>query len=340
MGCMTLVTGGAGFVGSHLVRGLLARGDEVRVLDDLSTGRRANLSGIDGDVDFVEGDLRDDARVRSATRGVEVVFHQGALPSVPRSVRDPISTSAVNVEGTVNVLTAARDADVRRVVVASSSSVYGNSGRLPHAESDHPDPISPYAVSKLAAERYCASFSRTYRLDTVALRYFNVFGPNQDPTSPYAAVVPSFISAIAAGAAVSIFGDGAQSRDFTYVADVVEANLRAADSGRLGGAVLNVAAGRSTTVNALADMIGALMGRPVSRRHLAPRQGEVRDSWADVGELQRVLGYEPRVSLDEGLGLTIDAKLVPSNGHRGDDIARSRVQEVGVVGDGPAARSR
>src|ERR671925_2362284 len=213
----TLVTGGGGFIGSNIVRALLARGDDVRVLDNFATGSRANIAGLERDVELVEGDLRSYERVHAAVRGVEVVFHQGALPSVPRSVQDPLTTTAVNVEGTLNVLLAARDEGIRRVVFASSSSVYGNSGTLPRVESANPDPISPYGVAKLAAERYCVSFSRVYPLETIALRYFNVFGPNQDPRSQYAAVVPRFITEIAAGRPVPIYGDGTQSRDFTFV---------------------------------------------------------------------------------------------------------------------------
>ena len=306
----TLVTGGAGFVGSNLVRALLERGDDVRVLDNFSTGNRGNLAGVEGDVEIVEGELRSYERVHNATRGVEVVFHQGALPSVPRSVQDPLTTSAVNVEGTLNVLLAARDEGVRRVVFASSSSVYGNSGALPRVESAFPDPISPYAVAKLAAERYCVSFSRVYpALETIALRYFNVFGPRQDPASQYAAAVPRFIAAIAEGEPVPVYGDGEQSRDFTYVANIVEANLLAADAGEVSGAVLNVASGTSATVNELADAIGALLGRPVEKRYLPARPGDVRDSWADISQARRMLGYEPAVGLEEGLRRTADALL-------------------------------
>jgi UDP-glucose 4-epimerase len=304
-----LVTGGAGFVGSNLVRGLLERGDRVRVLDNFSTGNRANLADVAGDVEVVEGELRSYERVHAATRGVEIVFHQGALPSVPRSVQDPLTTSAVNVEGTLNVLLAARDEGVRRVVFASSSSVYGNSGTLPRVESERPDPIAPYAVAKLAAERYCVSFSRVYELEAVALRYFNVFGPRQDPNSQYAAAVPRFIAAVSAGHPVPVYGDGEQSRDFTYVANVVDANLLAADADGVSGAVLNVASGRSSTVNELADAIGSVLGLPVEKEYLPSRAGDVRDSWADVGEARRLLGYEPRVGLEEGLRRTADALL-------------------------------
>lgn len=232
-----LVTGGAGFIGSNLVRVLLERGDTVRVLDNFSTGSRTNLADVANDIEVVEGELRSYERVHAAVRGVEVVFHQGALPSVPRSIHDPLTTSAVNVEGTLNVLLAARDESVRRIVFASSSSVYGDSGSLPRVESAFPDPISPYAISKLAAERYCVGFSRIYPIETVALRYFNVFGPNQDPASQYAAVVPRFISALRDGQPVPIYGDGTQSRDFTYVADVVTAHLLAADVERVNGTV-------------------------------------------------------------------------------------------------------
>jgi UDP-glucose 4-epimerase len=304
-----LVTGGGGFIGSNLVRRLLELGHDVRVLDNFSTGNRRNLVDVADDIEVVEGELRSYERVHNATRGVEVVFHQGALPSVPRSMQDPLTTGAVNVEGTLNVLLAARDEGVRRVVNASSSSVYGNSGTLPRVETQFPDPISPYAVSKLAAERYCVSFARVYGLETVTLRYFNVFGPNQDPTSQYAAVVPRFIAAIDAGEPVPIYGDGEQSRDFTYVDNVVDANVAAADAGEASGAVLNVATGESRSVNALAETIGDVLGKPIEREYLPPRAGDVRDSWADVNEAQRVLGWDARIGLDEGLRLTAEAFL-------------------------------
>ena len=300
-----LVTGGGGFIGSNLVRGLLERGEQVRVLDNFSTGNRGNLVGLD-DVEIVEGELRSYERVHNATRGVELVFHLGALPSVPRSVQDPLTTSAVNVEGTLNVLLAARDEGIRRVVFASSSSVYGNSGELPRVETANPDPISPYGVAKLAAERYCVSFSRVYPLETIALRYFNVFGPNQDPRSQYAAVVPRFISEAAAGRPVPIYGDGSQSRDFTYVANVVEATILAADAADGSGAIVNVATGRSVTVNELADAVGAVLARAVEKEHHEARTGDVSHSWADVRAAEALLGWKPRVTLEEGLRLTAD----------------------------------
>jgi len=304
-----LVTGGGGFIGSNVVRALLERGDDVRVLDNFSTGSRANLAGLEPDVDLVEGDLRSYERVHAAVRSVDVVFHQGALPSVPRSVQDPLTTTAVNVEGTLNVLLAARDAEVRRIVNASSSSVYGNTGTLPRTEDQAPDPISPYAVAKLAAERFCTSFSRVYGMEIVSLRYFNVFGPRQDPTSQYAAVVPRFIRAIADGEPVTIYGDGEQSRDFTYVDNVVRANLLAAEAEVVSGEIVNVATGRSVTVNALADAIGALLDRPVEKRYEAAREADVQASWADVSEAARVLRYAPLVAFEDGLGRTADYLL-------------------------------
>jgi UDP-glucose 4-epimerase len=304
---LSLVTGGAGFIGSNLVRALLERGDEVRVLDNFSTGNRANLVGLDGQAEVLEGELRSYERVHAAVRGTEVVFHLGALPSVPRSVQDPLTTSAVNVEGTLNVLLAARDEGVRRVVFASSSSVYGNQSSLPLAESATPDPVSPYGVAKLAAERYCISFSRVYPLETVALRYFNVFGPRQDPRSQYAAVVARFLSDAAAGRPVPIYGDGEQSRDFTYVGSVVEATLAASEAKGGNGAVLNVATGRSVTVNELADAVGSVLGSEVVREYLPARPGEVRASWADVSEARRLLGWEARIGLEDGLRLTVDS---------------------------------
>jgi UDP-glucose 4-epimerase len=299
-----LVTGGAGFIGSNLVRALLARGDDVRVLDNFSTGNRGNLGGLEQDVELVEGDLRSYERVHAAVRGVEVVFHQGALAAVQRSVQDPLTTTAVNVEGTLNVLLAARDEGVRRIVNASSSSVYGNGGDLPRVETQLPDPISPYAVAKLAAERFCTSFSRVYAMEIVSLRYFNVFGPRQDPTSQYAAVVPRFIRAIAAGETVTVYGDGDQSRDFTYVDNVVAANLLAADAAGVSGQIVNVATGGSTTVNELADTIGRMLSRPVEKLFEPEREADVRASWADVGEAHRLLGYEPQIALEEGLRRT------------------------------------
>ena len=311
-----LVTGGAGFIGSHLVRGLLERGDRVRVLDNFSTGNRANLAGVD--IEVVEGELRSYERVHNAVRGAEVVFHLGAMGSVPRSVQDPLTSTAVNVEGTLNVLLAARDEGVRRVVFSSSTSVYGSTRELPTLESTPPDPISPYGVGKLAAERYCISFSRVYHsFESVVLRYFNVFGPRQSPFSQYAAAVPLFVTAIAAGEPVTIFGDGEQSRDFTFVSNVVDATVRAADAPGASGRMFNVASAAPASVNHVADLIGGILERPVERRHLPPRAGDIRDSWADISAARKVLGWEPSVSLEEGLRLTVKSLEMADGDRRG-----------------------
>jgi nucleoside-diphosphate-sugar epimerase len=300
-----LVTGGAGFIGSNLVEALLDRGDDVRVLDNFSTGNRSNLDGLD--VEIVEGELRSYERVHNAVRGTDVVYHLGALGSVPRSVQDPLTSSAVNIEGTLNVLLAARDEGIRRVVFSSSTSVYGSSRQLPTTEDTPPDPISPYGVAKLAAERYCVSFSRVYEsLETVVLRYFNVFGERQSPLSQYAAVVPLFVTAIAAGSPVHIHGDGEQSRDFTYVGNVVDATLRAGEAEGASGEIFNIANGTPATVNLLAETIGTILGKPVLRETFAPRAGDIRDSWADLSKAERILGYRPAIGLDEGLRRTVE----------------------------------
>jgi UDP-glucose 4-epimerase len=300
-----LVTGGGGFIGSNLVRALLDRGDDVRVLDNFATGNRANLEGLD--IEVIEGDLRSYERVHNAVRGVEVVFHLGALGSVPRSVQDPLTSNAVNVDGTLNVLLAARDEGVRRVVYSSSSSVYGTRRELPVTEDQPPDPLSPYGVAKLAAERYCVSFSRVYEsFETVVVRYFNVFGPRQSPHSQYAAVIPLFITGIAEGRPVRIEGDGEQRRDFTYVSNVVDGTMRAADADGASGRIFNVAASAPVSVNHVADTIADIIGTSVEREFAPPRAGDIRDSWADVTAARSVLGWEPQVDLEEGLRRTID----------------------------------
>ena len=287
-----LVTGGAGFIGSNLVRALLERGDDVRVLDNFSTGNRANLDGLD--VEIVEGELRSYERVHNAVRKTEIVYHLGALGSVPRSVQDPLTSSAVNVEGTLNVLLAARDEEVRRVVFSSSTSVYGSSRQLPTSEEEPCDPISPYGVAKLAAERYCISFSRVYEsFETVVLRYFNVFGPRQSPFSQYAAAMPLFITAIAAGEPVPVNGDGEQSRDFTYVGNVVDATLRAGETAGVSGEIFNVAAGAPATRERGRRHDRRDPRQAGRREHLPPRPGDIRDSWADLSKAQRLLGYAP-----------------------------------------------
>ena len=301
-----LVTGGAGFIGGHLVGALLERGDDVVVLDNFSSGRRDNLAGIDREIEVVEGDLRSYERVHAAVRGVDVVFHEGALPSVPRSVQDPLTTNAVNVDGTLNVLLAARDENVGRVVFASSSSVYGDTPTLPRTEDQPLLPIAPYAVSKTAAEAYCRAFWRIYALETVSLRYFNVFGPRQDPTSQYAAVVPRFITKLLEGESPVVYGDGEQSRDFTFVADVVRANLLAVDVEGISGETFNVASGRSHTVNELAETLKAIVGSSVDTTYVDARPGDVRASAADIGKAERALAYAPATRFEDALRVTVD----------------------------------
>jgi nucleoside-diphosphate-sugar epimerase len=308
-----LVTGGAGFIGSHLAARLALLGHEVRILDNLATGRRSNYLAMGGDVELVEGDIQSYERVHNAVAGCEVVFHQAALPSVPRSVQDPLTSNAINVTGTLNVLLASRDAGVRRVVFASSSSVYGAEPQLPAREDAVPRPISPYATAKLACEGYCRTFTEVYGVETVALRYFNVFGPRQDPRSEYAAVIPRFISALLAGDAPTIFGDGEQSRDFTFVDDVVEANVLAMDAPGVAGQVFNVARGERTTVSVLLDELRAVIDVGVDPQHGPPRAGEVRHSLADVTRARSVLGWESQVDLREGLFRTVqhfDSKML------------------------------
>lgn len=300
-----LVTGGAGFIGSHLVDALVDRGDDVIALDDLSTGRRANLNPK---ARFVEADLADLAALREALEGVEVVFHQGARTSVPRSVEDPLGTDRVNVHGTLAVLHAAREAGCRRVVYASSSSVYGGASEPPTPESAPTQPRSPYAVSKLAGEWYCRVFAELHGLETVSLRYFNVFGPRQRPDSPYAAVIPRFVAALVAGEAPTVYGDGLQSRDFTYVDDVVAANLAAASAPpeACRGDAYNVGAGDSHTLLELLAVLGRILATDPRPVHADPRPGDVRHSGADVRAAARHLGYAPRVSFEEGLRRTVE----------------------------------
>jgi UDP-glucose 4-epimerase len=290
-----LVTGGGGFIGHHLVRRLLADGYEVRVLDNFASGRRERLEGLD--VSLVEGDLRSYERAHTAVRGADVVFHLGALPSVPRSVQDPLTTGAVNVEGTLNVLLASRDEGVSRVVFASSSSVYGANDVLPKTEEDQPLPVSPYGVSKLAAEHYCRAFTAVYALETISLRLFNVFGPGQDPLSQYAAVVPRFIAAFAEGTAPVIYGDGLQTRDFTYVADVVDAFMLAAEADIPSGDVFNIAAGSETSLLDLIEILRELFGSALEPRFEPARAGEVRRSCGDAHKVSTVLGWAPRWTL-------------------------------------------
>jgi UDP-N-acetylglucosamine/UDP-N-acetyl-alpha-D-glucosaminouronate 4-epimerase len=311
-----LVTGGAGFIGSNLVDELLALGHEVRVLDNFSSGHRDNLAPFQGEIDLVEGDLRSYERVHHAVRGCEVVFHQGALPSVPRSVQDPITTSEINVGGTLNVLLNARDEGVRRLVFASSSSIYGDAPGFPRRESAAPMPLAPYAVSKFAAEQYCRVFATVYGLETVSLRYFNVFGRNQDPASQYSAVIPRFVSTMRDGRAPTIYGTGQQSRDFTHVDNVVAANLLAVDAPDAGGGVFNIGCGCPHSLNELVERLNRLLGTEIAAVHGAPRPGDVDRSWADISLAETVLGYTVSVDLEQGLRRTIADLEAQARGDR------------------------
>jgi UDP-N-acetylglucosamine/UDP-N-acetyl-alpha-D-glucosaminouronate 4-epimerase len=299
-----LVTGGAGFIGSHIVERLLQDGFDVRVLDNFSTGRRENLFELAGEVEVVEGDIQSYERAHAAVRGCEIVLHQAALPSVPRSIQDPLTSNASNVIGTLNVLLAARDSDVRRVIYASSSSVYGADQTLPKSEDLPVAPISPYAVAKLAGEGYCHSFWHVYGLETVALRYFNVFGPRQDPLSLYAAVIPSFINAFFSDRVPTVYGDGRQTRDFTHVGNIVDGTMLALRAEAVAGKVFNIACGEQISINRLIDELRAITGKEIEPRYAPARPGEVVHSHADVSRAARELGYRPAISLAEGLRLT------------------------------------
>jgi len=303
---LALVTGGAGFIGSHLVDALLAAGWRVRLLDDFSSGRESNVAHLAGRAELLRGDVCDRALLDRALRGVEVAFHQAAVPSVPRSVAEPERTHAVNATGTLGVLEAARAAAVRRVVLASSSSIYGDAPVLPKGEGLAPCPLSPYALQKYAAERYGQLYHRLHGLETVALRYFNVYGPRQDPKSEYAAVVPRFATACLRDEAPVVFGDGGQTRDFTFVDDAVAANLLAADAPRAAGEVVNVAGGRRVSLLELLAELRALTGALAAPRHEPARPGDVRDSLADLGRARQLLGYAPRVDLRTGLARTVE----------------------------------
>jgi UDP-glucose 4-epimerase len=301
-----LVTGGAGFIGSHIAEALVRRGDQVRVLDNLSTGVISNLDPIRDQVEFVQGDLVDAPLMARMVRGVDCVFHQAALASVPWSVEKPLESHAAIATGTVTLLDAARRAGVRRVMYAASSAVYGDQPTMAKRECDLPAPISPYGAFKLAGEYYCQSFAATYPLETVCLRYFNVFGPRQDPNSPYSAVIPLFITAMLHGRRPQIFGDGGQSRDFTFVTNVVHANLLAADAPGVSGRVINVANGRATDLLTLLNGLNRLLGTDIRAEHLPPRPGDIRESMADITLARTLLKYEPQIDFEEGLRRSID----------------------------------
>jgi UDP-glucose 4-epimerase len=301
-----LVTGGGGFIGSHLASQLADLGHDIRILDNFASGQRSNMLSLADDVELIEGDIQSYERAHNAVTGCEVVFHQAALPSVPRSVQDPLTSNATNITGTLNVLLAARDAGVRRVIFASSSSIYGSSPEMPKREDVLPLPISPYAAAKLACEGYCRSFGDVYGLETVALRYFNVFGPRQDPRSEYAAAVPKFINELMAGERPTVFGDGKQSRDFAYVENIVDANVLAMSAQGVAGQVFNVACGESITINQLLAELRDLLDSDIEAEYVAPRPGDVRHSLADISLARVALGYEPSVNLREGLRRTIE----------------------------------
>lgn len=300
-----LVTGGAGFIGSHLTEELRRRGEQVRVADSLITGKRANLAHVQG-VDFVEGDLADLAFAKRAVQGIDYVLHQAAIPSVPRSVEDPITSNRANIDATLSVLVAARDAGVKRVVYAGSSSAYGNTPTLPKREDMAPNPLSPYALQKLVGEQYMQMFTALYGLETVTIRYFNVFGPRQDPSSPYSGVISVFAKALLENKAPTIYGDGEQTRDFTYVANVVDGVLRAVQAPGASGQVINVATGTRISLNRLFHVMRDLTGSRVEVQYGPLRHGDVKDSLADITKARRLLGYEPTVSFEDGLRQTID----------------------------------
>ena len=300
-----LVTGGAGFIGSHLSEELARRGHRVRVVDSLVTGKRSNLAHISG-VELIEGDLADMEVARRAAAGIEYVLHQAAIPSVPRSVADPLTSHRANVDATVNILVAARDAGVRRLVFAGSSSAYGNTATLPKREDMPASPLSPYALQKVIGEQYLQMFTRLYGLETVSIRYFNVFGPRQDPSSPYSGVISVFATALLANRPPTIYGDGEQTRDFTYVANVVDGVLRACDAPRASGEVINVATGGRISLNALFEAMRRLIGADVKPIYAEPRAGDVRDSQADISKARALLGYEPIVPFEEGLERTVE----------------------------------
>ncbi len=300
-----LVTGGAGFIGSHLAEELIRRGHRVRVVDSLITGKRRNLDGVPG-VEFLEGDLADMSVATRAVAGVEYVLHQAAIPSVPRSVKDPVGSNRANVDASLNVLVAARDAGVKRLVYAGSSSAYGDTPTLPKREDMTPHPLSPYALQKLVAEQYCQMFTRLYGFEAVTIRYFNVFGPRQDPGSPYSGVISLFSTALLEGRQPIIYGDGEQTRDFTYVANVVDGVLRACEAPQAAGEVVNVACGTRISLNELLRVMNRIVGTDLSPVYKEPRAGDVRDSQADISKAKALLGYAPTVALEEGLTYTLE----------------------------------
>jgi nucleoside-diphosphate-sugar epimerase len=301
-----LVTGGAGFIGSNIVEELVRRGEKVRVLDNFSTGKRHNIEPFLSSIELIEGDILDYHIVREAAEGIDFILHEAALTSIPRSISDPITTNEVNVVGTLNVLRAAKDANVQRIIFASSSSIYGETPELPKHEGMIPAPLSPYAVSKLAAERHCSAFTKVHGLETVALRYFNVFGPRQDSASQYSAVIPKFIKSILYNRQPLIYGDGEQSRDFTFVSNVVNANILAATTPGIDGVIVNCGCNEQTTINCLVQKINDILGKNISAEYTRPQPGDIKHSFAAIEAAKRYFGYKPLVTFDEGLRRTID----------------------------------
>jgi len=300
-----LVTGGAGFIGSHITEELVKRGEEVRVLDNFLTGKKENLAPFLTDIDLIEGDIRDYSLCQKAVKGMDYVLHQAALPSVPRSVSDPIFSNEINITGTLNMLTVSKEAEIRSFVFASSSSVYGDDQRLPKKEGNEGTPLSPYALGKLTGEHYCRIFSQLYGFNTISLRYFNIFGPRQDPFSQYAAAIPNFVTKILNKKKPIIYGDGEQSRDFTFVSNVVEANLLASQAQNVSGEVFNIACGSRTTVNVLVDEIKTVLSKDIPSNFTDPRPGDVKHSHADISKAQERLNYKPLITFKEGLEKTL-----------------------------------
>ena len=301
-----LVTGGAGFIGSNIVQRLVEKGYSVRVLDNFATGNRMNLNEIKDDIELVEGDIRDFWTVVKATKGIDYILHQAALPSVPRSIDNPLTTTEVNINGTLNILEAARFNNVQRIVYASSSSVYGDSPVMPKEESMKPMPKSPYAITKLAGEEYCMNFHKLYGLETVAIRYFNVFGPKQNPFSQYSAVIPKFITLLKQGKAPTIFGDGLTSRDFTFIENVVNANLLACEKKAAAGNVINIACNKAYTLNEMVEKLNKIIGTNLEPLHGPDKKGDVKHSLADITKAREILKYEVQVDFDEGLKKTVE----------------------------------
>jgi len=308
-----LITGGAGFIGSNIAAHLVEKGERVRILDNFSSGSRENIKGLSDSVEVIDGDVRDYWTVVKTVDDIDYVLHQAALPSVPRSVQNPLTSNAVNIDGTLNVLEAAKNAGVKKLVFASSSSVYGESEELPKHEEMSPSPLSPYAVTKLTCEYYCKVYWELYRFPTVSLRYFNIFGPNQDPASEYAAVVPKFITALLEGQPPTVYGDGEQSRDFTYIDNCVQANILAATSDKVVGTNFNVACGGQFTLNELLDKLRTIIGVQIKAEYNPPRQGDIRHSFASIDKLAK-FGYRPSIGFEEGLYKTVEffrSKLSP-----------------------------